>query len=101
MPPPPPPPPSASLERQCLEALKSIGKALGQMALYKVGHPSVKETIDSALSNLRAALALTEQGELVVALDHDTLIANGKIVGLASQVPHAVLSLFQRFKLSS
>jgi PAS domain S-box-containing protein len=109
--PPPPPPGSAptpapapggpNLERQTLEALKAIGKALGQMALYTVGHPAVAATIDAALQNLQIALALTPKGSLVVGIDHQKLIANGRVVGTTFQVPNSVLNLFNRFKLSS
>jgi PAS domain S-box-containing protein len=90
-----------NLEKQCLEAMKSIGKALGQMALYKVGHPAVAATIDSALQNLQVAIALTPKGELVVSVDQQKLIANGRVVGTTAQVPNSVLNLFNRFKLSS
>ncbi len=110
-PPPPPPPPSpaptpgpgggASLEKQSLEALKSIGKALGQMALYKVGHPSVAATIQSALDNLTSALAATPKGSLVISQDQDKLIANGRMAGTMAQLPNSIANLFNRFKLSS
>ncbi len=109
-PPPAPPPPAAAppagapgagLEKQCLEALKAIGKALGQMALYKVGHPAVAATIDGALHNLNDAISLTAKGELIVGVDGEKLIANGRVVGATLQVPNSVLNLFNRFKLSS
>ena len=108
--PPPTPPPSAAptpgpgaggLERQCLEALKAIGKALGQMALYKVGHPAVAETIRVARENLDAALALAPNGELVISLDQQKLIANGRVIGTAAQLPNTIVNLYNRFKLSS
>src|ERR1019366_6376415 len=83
-----PSPAGGNLERQCLEALKAIGKALGQMALYKVGHPAVAATIESARENLDAALALAPNGELVVSLDSQKLIANGRLIGAASQLPN-------------
>jgi len=96
---PTPGPAAAGLERQCLEALKAIGKALGQMALYKVGHPAVAETIASARRNLDAALALAP--ELVVSLDQQKLIANGRVIGAASQLPNAIVNFYNRFKLTS
>lgn len=92
---------SGGIERLCLEALKGIGKTLGQMALYKVGHPAVAETIQSAQTNLTAALAGSGTGELVVSLDGQKLIANGRMVGAVSQLPNAIANLFTRFKLSS
>ncbi|HXS99767.1 MAG TPA: ATP-binding protein [Elusimicrobiota bacterium] len=90
-----------NLERQCLEALKTIGKALGQMALYKVGHPAVAATIRTARENLDAALALAPNGELIVSLDQQKLLANGKVIGMANQLPNSIINLYNRFKLTS
>ncbi|MFI5346830.1 MAG: hypothetical protein ACHQ51_10690, partial [Elusimicrobiota bacterium] len=98
---PTPGPGSGGWERQCLEALKAIGKALGQMALYKVGHPAVAETIRLARENLDSALALAPDGELVVSIDQQKLIANGRVIGTAAQLPNTILNLYNRFKLSS
>ena len=101
------PPPSAAaaagapLERQTLEALKAIGKALGQMALYKVGHPAVIATIASSHENLAAALALSSNGELAIGVDSDKLILNGRVVGSLAQLPVSLANLFNRFKLTS
>jgi PAS domain S-box-containing protein len=100
-PPPPTPGPGANLERQTLEALKAIGKALGQMALYKVGHPAVIATIATAQENLSAALALSSNGELAVGIDQDKLILNSRVVGNLSQLPASLANLFKRFKLTS
>ncbi|MCM2304985.1 MAG: hypothetical protein NDJ72_09800, partial [Elusimicrobia bacterium] len=97
----PPPAPSADLEKQTLEALKAIGKALGQMALYKVGHPAVIATIAAAHEGLAAALALSSSGELAVGIDQDKLILNARVVGSLSQLPASLANLFRRFKLTS
>jgi PAS domain S-box-containing protein len=94
-------PPAGGLEKQTLEALKAIGKALGQMALYKVGHPAVIATIAIAHENLAAALALAPGGELAVGIDQDKLILNGRVVGNLSQLPASLANLFKRFKLTS
>ena len=96
-----PPPAAGNLERQCLEALKAIGKALGQMALYKVGHPAVAATISAAQENLDAALALAPNGELIISFDQQKLLANGRVIGLANQLPNSIINLYNRFKLSS
>jgi len=93
--------PAAGLEKQTLEALKAIGKALGQMALYKVGHPAVIATIAAAQENLAAALALSANGELAVGIDRDKLILNGRVVGSLTQLPVSLANLFNRFKLTS
>jgi PAS domain S-box-containing protein len=92
---------AGNLERQCLEALKTIGKALGQMALYKVGHPAVAATIQTARENLDAALNLAPNGELIVSLDQQKLLANGRVIGLANQLPNSIINLYNRFKLTS
>src|SRR5271170_4123794 len=81
---------AGNLERQCLEALKAIGKALGQMALYKVGHPAVAATIQTARENLDSALALAPNAELIVSLDQQKLLANGRVIGLANQLPNSI-----------
>ncbi len=93
--------PGANLDRQTLEALKAIGKALGQMALYKVGHPTVIATITTARDNLTAALALSSSGELAIGVDRDKLILNGRVVGSFGQLPASFAGLFNRFKLTS
>ncbi len=92
---------SAGLDQQTLEALKAIGKALGQMALYKVGHPTVIATIAIAQENLAAALALSSSGELAIGIDRDKLILNGRVVGNLGQLPVSLAGLFNRFKLTS
>ncbi len=97
----PTPGPGAGLERQALEALKAIGKALGQMALYKVGHPTVIATITAAQENLTAALATSTTGEISIGIDHDKLILNGRVVGSLAQLPVSLANLFNRFKLTS
>ncbi len=94
-------PGAASFEKQSLEALQAIGKALGQMALYKVGHPAVAATLTAARDNLEAALALIPQGELIVSFDHQKLVANGRQIGVASQLPNAIVNCYNRFKLTS
>lgn len=91
----------ANLEKQALDALKAIGKALGQMALYKVGHPAVIATINTAQENLAAALAAAPTGELAIGVDRDKLILNGRMVGNLSQLPASLANLFNRFKLTS
>ena len=88
------------LDAQALEALKSLGKALGQMTLYKIGHPAVAATLELAREQLTQALARTS-GELVFTTDHDKLIANGRIVGMVRDLPSGISSVFSRFKLSS
>ena len=88
-------------EAAALEALKTIGKALGQMALYKVGHPAVAATIAAAHESLAAAVAASPAGELVVGVDRDKLILNGRMAGLLTLLPASVANLFNRFKLNS
>ena len=73
---------TSAWDQQCLEALKSLGKTLGQMSLYKIGHPAVSATLSIAENQLKQVLGQT-QGELAYSIDQDKLIANGRIVGLS------------------
>ena len=90
-----------SFEKQSLEALQAIGKALGQIALYKVGHPAVAATLTSARENLEAVLSLIPNGEMIVSFDQHKIIANGRQIGVGSQLPNAILNCYNRFKLTS
>lgn len=92
---------ATQFDRLSLEALKTIGKTLGQMTLYKVGHPAVAATLKLAEEQLGAAMAQTQQGDLTFSVDQDKLIANGRVIGLMNQTPNAIPALFNRFKLSS
>src|SRR5688572_14486303 len=96
-----PVPGPGGLEKQALEALKAIGKALGQMALYKVGHPTVVSTIAAAHENLTSAISLSSNGELAIGVDGDKLILNSRVVGNLSALPASLANLFKRFKLTS
>lgn len=89
-----------AFDRECLEALVSIAKTLGQMSLYKIGHPAVAGTLALAEQRLTEALAQTD-GELVFSIDQDKWIANGRIIGTTGQTPTAIINLFNRFKLGS
>ena len=88
-------------DRQCLEALKSLGKTLGQMTLYKIGHPAVAATLKLAEEHLTQALGQTQAGELLYSFDHDKVIANGRIIGTTGSLPSSIRALFTRFKLAS
>lgn len=94
-------PQTTAWDRQCLEALKSLGKTLGQMTLYKLGHPAVAATIKLAEDNLADALVQLPQGELSYSLDQDKLIANGRIIAGVNQLPNSVPGFFKRFKLNT
>jgi hypothetical protein len=88
-----------SLQEQCLKAMKTIGQALYGMTLYRVEHPSVAATIETALHALRGALELAPNGELRLALENQNLVVNGRLAGTPSQIQHSVLNLFNRFRL--
>ena len=91
---------ASALDRQAVEALKSLGKTIGQMALYKIGHPAVAVTLEQAESHLTQALAHAS-GELVFTVDGDKLIANGRIIGSLKDLPTTIAAVFRRFKLAS
>ena len=88
------------LDRLALDALKSLGKTLGQMTLYKIGHPEVAATLKAAEEHLLEALSQT-QGELAFSIDQDKIIANGRIIGSMGELPSSLASMFTRFKLAS
>ena len=90
---------STAFDKQCLEALKMLGKTLGQMTLYKIGHPAVAATIGIAHDQLTAAL--TQAAEISFSIDHDKLIGNGRILGAVNSLPNAIPTLFTRFKIST
>ena len=88
-------------DRQCLDALKSLGKTLGQMTLYKIGHPAVAATLKIAEEHLSQALGETGEGGLLYSFDHEKVIANGRIIGTVDQLPSSIRAMFTRFKLAS
>src|SRR3989338_1066288 len=94
-------PQTTAWDRDCLEALKSIGKTLGQMSLYKLGHPAVAATLKLAEDSLAQALAQLPQGELSYSIDQDKLIVNGRIIAAVNQLPNPVAGFFNRFKLNT
>ncbi|MBI4423032.1 MAG: PAS domain S-box protein [Elusimicrobia bacterium] len=97
---PTPPPPAGSFERLCLDGLKAVGKTLSQMNLYKVGHPAVMATLNESHDLLSQVLQQTD-GEIAFSFDQDKVIANGRIVGAAAQVPNAISQFFARFRVGS
>ncbi|MBI5883629.1 MAG: PAS domain-containing protein [Elusimicrobia bacterium] len=88
-------------ERKCLEAIQGLGKALGQLSLYKLGHPAVAAMLGTCGEQLKALLSETAQGELAFSVDNDKLIANGRIIATMDALPNSIPSTFSRFKLSS
>lgn len=88
-------------DRECLEAVKTLGKTLGQLSLYKVGHPAVTEALKNAEGHLAQAMGQTEQGDLLLAIDQDKLISNGRIIGATASLPSHFNAFYNRFKLNS
>lgn len=93
--------PLSELDRQFLEALKSLGKALSQLSLYKVGHPTVALMLQQALGQLSDALSQAQGGKLLFMIDQEKVIVSGRILGPASAIPNAISALFKKLKLSS
>lgn len=84
-----------------LEALKSVAVTLGQMNLYRVGHPSVTTAIRETMVTLTRVLGQVQEGEIVYAIDGGKLIANKQMLGGMNQIPNSVSQLFSRFRLHS
>lgn len=90
---------ASPFDKQCLEALKMLGKTLGQMTLYKIGHPAVAATIQLAHEQMTAALS--QAPELSFSIDGDKLLCNGRIVGPVNSLPNVIPAVFNRFKIGS
>jgi PAS domain S-box-containing protein len=89
-----------SLDRLALDVLMWLAKTLGQMSLYKVGHPAVAATLQLAERHLTKALE-ESGGELTFSADQGKWLANGRIIAPLSQTPQSLPALFSRFKLQS
>jgi len=88
------------LDRLALDVLVELAKTLGQMSLYKVGHPAVAATLQRAEQQLAKALERSG-GELTFSVDQGKWLANGHIIAATSQTPQNLPALFSRFKLTS
>jgi len=95
------PEPISDSDRLCLEVLKTLGKTLSQMNLYSPGHPAVRAMLAEAIRVLATLLDAVPKGELAYSIDNDKVIANGRIVGAAGDLPSSIHNTFSRFKLSS
>jgi PAS domain S-box-containing protein len=95
-----PDPTPGSLDRLALDVLMWLAKTLGQMSLYKVGHPAVAATLQIAEQHLVQALGQCG-GELTFSADQGKWLANGRIIAPLSQTPQSLPALFSRFKLQS
>ncbi|MBI3548597.1 MAG: PAS domain S-box protein [Elusimicrobia bacterium] len=84
-----------------LDALKAIGKTLGQMTLYRVGHPAVAATLQESHRLLGQVLESSRAAELTYAIDGDKLLANGRVIASAALLPNSILSVFKRYHLHS
>ncbi|MBI5240678.1 MAG: PAS domain S-box protein [Elusimicrobia bacterium] len=95
-----PDPIPGSLDRPALDVLMWLAKTLGQMSLYKVGHPAVAATLQLAEQHLTKALQ-ESGGELTFSADQGKWLANGRIIAALNQTPQSLPALFTRFKLQS
>ncbi len=91
----------ARWQEQCLEALKAIGKALGQMSLYRIGHPAVGETLKIAFGALEAAERESGGADISFSITQGKIIANGRMIGLSAKVPSAVPGFFERLRVGT
>jgi len=68
----------------------------GRNALYQgqsVSGPQ-RATLQAAEDHIAQALKDTTSGELAFSIDHDKVVANGRIVGLVSALPNSVVGVF-------
>jgi len=83
-----------------LKFIKSLAKTLGQLALYKIGHPAVTHSLQELGTSIQNALAESQRGEILFSMDGDAVIANGRRIANANSLPTAFTSIFKRFKLN-
>ncbi|MCX5787840.1 MAG: PAS domain S-box protein [Elusimicrobia bacterium] len=89
--------PPNPFDQLCIEVLKAVGKTLNQMGLYKPGHASIAPILADAHGILERALE--QAAGLTYAFDQEFLLANGRVIGSASQVPGAVTAFFERYRV--
>ncbi len=90
-----------TLEKACRELLRALGKALNDTFMYKPGHPTAKESAEGLRRQILATIQSSGEVEVVLALDKDNLLANGKVVAKTAEVPPATANFFQRLRLHS
>ncbi|MBI4056101.1 MAG: PAS domain S-box protein [Elusimicrobia bacterium] len=89
------------LQQACLNILKSLGKTMGLITLYQVNHPTVVRSLEETYQLIEDSLDEVEADELVFAIEGDKFLANGKVVCALSQIPGAIRTLFNRYRLHS
>ena len=92
---------AAGFEKATRELLRALGKALNDTFMYKPGHPTSLRSAEELHRQLMAAFESAGERELILALDKDNLIANGKVVAKAADVPPTTANFFQRLRLHS
>ena len=93
--------PNPEHDRRCFEALKSLGRTIGQMNLYHPAHPAVQAMLSEDAGALAQLLAQVPSGELVYCVDAGSVIEDGRIIGALENLPSSVGNTFSRLKLSS
>jgi len=94
------PPAGQDAQNGYLSFAKMLGRAMGQMALYGVKHPSVIESLGEA-HKLIGALAARAGGEATLALDGANVLGNGKVVFTADKLPSSLAGVLRRFNIAS
>lgn len=82
-----------------MELLKSLARSLGQMGLYKPGHPAVQESLAQVYVMLNKLLSTAP--EISIALDNDKVLANGRLLFSADRLPGSLRNIFTRLRLHS
>jgi len=83
------------------DIMRSLGKTLSQIALYNTRHPIVAGTLAEIAGLLQRGFAEGQCEEIVLALDGERLLINGRLLGNIKEQPPAIQNLFNRFRLNS
>lgn len=87
-------------DARCGELIKSLARSLGQMGLYKSSHPAVQQSLSQAHALLGTLLS-AGASEITISLDNDKVLANGRILFGADNLPGSLRNIFTRLRLHS
>jgi signal transduction histidine kinase len=92
---------SHPLEALGAEIMRSLGKTLSQIALYSTRHPAVGATLTEIAAVLNRGFDEGQCQEIVLSLDGERLLINGRHLGGIKEQPPAIQTVFNKFNLHS
>jgi signal transduction histidine kinase len=85
-------------QRQSRKILMALGRALTDVSLYKKGHPTPTQSLRELALQLQTVM---DGGELTLFHDGVQFLVNGVSIAKDADVPAAVRTFFDRYKVSS